>query len=156
MSKQSRQSEVPAVQSVFGQIDPLRDFFDQPLRLARFFDRPVGAAPGGATWAPALDINETKDGYVVTVELPGTSKDDISIECQDNLLTVRGQKKSERERHEGEHVHYTERTFGSFSRTIRLPADSVGDAKASFRDGVLTIQIPKAEERKPRVVAIQS
>lgn len=156
MFKQSKQSDVPAIQNVFSEIDPLRDFFDQPLRLARFFERPFGAAPATAGWLPALDIHETKDGYAVTVELPGTNKDDISIECQDNLLTIRGHKKSERERHEGEHSHYTERSFGSFSRTVRLPADSSGEAKASFRDGVLTIDIPKSEERKPRVVAIQS
>jgi HSP20 family protein len=157
MSKQARKSEVPAIQNVFSELDPLRDFFEQPLRLTRFFDRPQGGAIASAGgWAPALDINETKDGYVVSIELPGTRKEDISVECQDNLLTIRGQKKSEREGHEGAHVHYTERTFGSFSRTVRLPADSTGDAKASFRDGVLTIDIPKTEERKPRSVAIES
>lgn len=154
-SNQPTPSGVPARHSLLTDADPFRDFFDQPLWLSRFFDRPAGAPARGGVFAPALDVHETKDAYVVTVELAGASKDDIGVESHDGLLTVKGEKKTERETEE-EHRHYTERTYGAFSRSLRLPTDASSDLKASFRDGVLTIEIPKIEERKPKVVAIES
>ena len=151
---ESNDQNVPARRSLFG-VDPFRDFFDQPLRLSRVFDRPFGALSEGVNWSPAMDVQESKDAYVATVELPGAKKEDITIECHENVLTIKGEKKSEREEHD-EHRHYTERTYGSFSRSLRLPADAADDVKASFKDGVLTVEIPKAAERKPRAVAIES
>ena len=155
-AKPTHTTGVPVRRSVFSEADPFRDFFEQPVWLSRFFDRPVGASVRGAAgFAPALDVKETKDAYVVTIELPGTKKDDISVECHDNVLTVKGEKRSEIEEKD-EHRHYTERTYGSFSRSLTLPGDASNDVKAKFQDGVLTLTIPKAEERKPRVVRIES
>lgn len=154
-SKTTKPGEVPALTRLFSEIDPFRDFFDRPLWASRLFDRPFGGASAGTIWAPAMDVTETRDAYVVTLELAGTSKDDISIECHEGVLTIRGEKKNEREERD-EHRHYTERTFGSFSRTLRLPADASDEVKATFREGVLTVSIQKVAERKPKVVSIDS
>jgi HSP20 family protein len=122
------------------------------MRLMR---RPFGETGGIERWAPAMDLSETDEGYSVTLELPGTNAGDIDVECHENMLTVKGEKRSEREEKD-EHRYYTERSFGSFSRSVRLPSDAADDVSAKFHDGVLTIEIPKAEERKPRAVAIKS
>jgi len=106
-----------------------------------------------AGWAPAMDIVENDESYAITIELAGARKDDVTIECHDNMLTIKGEKHSEREEKD-EHRHYKERSFGSFSRSIRLPADASDDVKATFRDGVLTVEIPKVEAKKPRSVSI--
>lgn len=155
-SKPTQKPLLPTRRSLFSEVDPFRDFFDRPLWVSRFFERPfgAGAAGPGTGWAPAMDVTETKDAYVVTLELPGTSKDDISIECHEKVLTIRGEKRSERDEKD-EHRHYIERTFGSFTRTLRLPADASEEVRATFRDGVLTVSIPKVEASKPRVVAIE-
>ena len=135
-------------------VDPFfRDFFDSSARWPSLF-RSVGAEPV-ARWAPAMDLTETEEGYAIAVELPGTKAEDVDVEYHENLLTVKGQKRSEREEKD-EHHHYKERTFGSFSRTVRLPPDAAEDVKARFADGVLTIEVPKEEQTKPRVVAIDS
>ena len=106
-------------------------------------------------WSPAVDVAESGDGYVVTVELAGANKDDISIECHDNVLTIKGEKHDEREEKD-EHRHYVERSYGSFTRSFRMPPDASDDIAASFRDGVLTVQVKKHAEKKPKVVAIES
>jgi HSP20 family protein len=154
-AKQARQSGAPAPRGIFSELDPFRDFFDRPLWMARLLDLPMRSPGASADWSPAMDVTESKNAYVVTLELPGMSKDDIAIECHDDVLTVRGEKKSEREETE-EHRHFTERTFGAFSRSLRLPADASEDVKATFREGVLTVTIAKVGERRPRVVSIES
>ena len=137
---------IPARRSVWDDLDPFRDFFRSPLRGREVQER---------SWLPAMDIRESKDGYVVTVELPGASKDDISVECHEHVLIVKGEKRDEREEKD-EHRHYVERSYGSFTRSFRLPPDAVDEIKASFRDGVLTIDVSKHEEKKPKVVSIEA
>jgi HSP20 family protein len=111
---------------------------------------------GEATsWAPALDVTENDDKYAVAVELPGTNKDDVTVEVHENVLTIRGEKRDERE-DENEQRRYVERTYGSFSRSFTLPSNAAGDrVNASFRNGVLTVEIPKSEEAKPSVIAVK-
>jgi HSP20 family protein len=105
---------------------------------------------------PAVDIADNETSYVVTAELPGCGSDDVSVEVHEGTLIIRGEKKSEREG-EQEQTRWMERSFGSFHRSFRLPADASQDkVAATFKDGVLTIEIPKTEESKPRVVRIQS
>lgn len=140
--------------SVFGDSDPFRDLFDSPLRLSHFLGEPFSRELNAGHWAPAMDIVENANGYVVTLELAGISKDDVTVECHDNILSIKGEKRIESE-HEDEHHHYSERSYGSFSRSVRMPPDAAEDVKASFKDGVLRIDIPKVEERKPKVVAIE-
>ena len=138
--------------------DPFRDWFRSPLstRLSRLLGEPLAEGAAIAAWSPAVDLTESKDGYAITIELPGAKKEDVSIECQDNLLTIRGEKKSEREEKD-EHRHYVERSYGSFTRSFRLPNDASSDrVKATFKDGVLSVEVPKVEERKPKTVSISS
>lgn len=137
---------IPTRRSVWDDLDPFREFFRTPLRAREVRER---------SWVPAMDIRESTDGYAVTLELPGAKKEDISVECHDNVLTVKGEKRDEREEKD-EHRHYVERSYGSFTRSFRLPPDASDDIKASFRDGVLTVDVAKHEERKPKVVSIDA
>jgi HSP20 family protein len=152
MPETTRRAVVP--KRFIDEYDPFRSFFQSPLRLSRLLQVPVGDEAPASGWAPAMDVVETADGYEISVELPGTRKEDVTIECHENQLTIKGQKQSEREETEG-HRHFQERTFGSFSRSLRLPNDASDRVQARFKDGVLTVLIPKVEERKPRVVAIE-
>jgi len=109
---------------------------------------------GSQPFSPALDIAENDVSYVVTVELPGIGKEDVSVECRDNQLTIRGEKTSER-KEKTEHARYIEREYGAFRRSFTLPDDADGDrVSASFKEGVLTIEISRTEESKPRTVVI--
>jgi len=105
-------------------------------------------------WVPPVDVQETEDAYLFTAELPGMSKDDVSITLEDNLLTLSGER-SLKEKEEGENFHRVERAYGSFARSFSLPTqvDST-KVEASFKDGLLTIEIAKAELAKPRKIEI--
>ncbi len=147
-----RNENMPARRSRWDEQDPFRDFFRSPL-LGR-----LPAAWGDSSsraWAPAVDVAESPDGYVVTVELAGANKDDVTVECHDNVLTITGEKKDEREEKD-EHRHFVERSYGSFTRSFRMPPDASDDIKAAFRDGVLTVEVQKHEEKKPKIVSIDS
>jgi HSP20 family protein len=123
-----------------------------------YFDTPAAPGNGGATtlrrWIPAMDLVETEHEFVLRADLPGLSEGDVSIELEDNVLTVAGERKSEREeRKEG--YYRVERASGAFSRTLTLPEGVDPESvKASFDRGVLEVRIPKPEQRKPRKVAI--
>mgnify|MGYP003572966983 FL=1 len=145
----------PVARNPFGDIDPFGALFRSPERWPRLFREPFGQASEFASWAPPLEIVEGQGGYSVTLELPGTKPEDVTVESHESMLTIKGEKRSEIEEKD-EHRHYTERSFGSFSRSVRLPEDASQDVKASFKDGVLQIRIPKSEERKPKIVAIES
>jgi HSP20 family protein len=113
-------------------------------------------ATGASTpaWAPALDISEGKDAYLVTVELPGVKLDDLEITLEGGLLTIRGERQFTSESSE-EQYHRVERSSGAFRRSITLPAHVMADAvEASMEDGVLRILVPKAEEAKPRRIQV--
>jgi HSP20 family protein len=123
----------------------------------RLLDELMGEAPrAGRGFAPAVDVAESTDEYVVTAELPGAKPEDVTVELHEGVLTLRGEKRSERDE-STEHSRYVERVFGSFSRSFSLPQNANGEkVQASFSDGVLTLRIPKREEAKPRTIAIQS
>jgi HSP20 family protein len=107
-------------------------------------------------WAPAMDLVEAEDHYVLHADLPGMSEVDVSIEINDNVLTVSGERRDEQE-HRGQGWHRVERTFGRFSRSLSLPEGVDADAvTASFDRGVLSIRVPKPEQRKPRRIQIQA
>lgn len=121
-----------------------------------FFDTPTttGGNGGIRRWIPAMDLVETDEHFILRADLPGVSEDDVSIEFEDNVLTISGERKVEHEdKREG--FYRVERATGAFSRSLTLPEGIDVDAvKATFDKGVLEIQIPKPEERKPRRVAI--
>lgn len=108
-----------------------------------------------SVWTPAVDIAEQDDQYVVKVELPGVNKDDVKITLESNILTVRGEKKQEKEIKEDSY-HRMERSYGSFQRSFTLPATVKSDKiDASFKDGILTVSLPKAEEAKPKQIEVR-
>lgn len=104
---------------------------------------------------PEFEVKENKEGLQVTVELPGVSEKDIDISLSDGLLTIRGEKKSE-EIKDGETYHITERSYGAFARSLRLPYEPEEEQiLASFKDGVLNISIPRPKESKPNIHKIE-
>jgi HSP20 family protein len=107
-------------------------------------------------WTPAMDLVEADDHFLLKADLPGMSDADVSIEVQDNTLTVSGERRAEHE--ESQRGWYrVERSFGRFSRSLTLPEGVNPEGiEASFDKGVLEVRIPKPEERKPRRVAIQA
>ena len=139
--------------------DPFRDLMGIQSELNRLFGRTYGGESGGATsgaWVPPLDIYETKEKFVVTVELPGIEPDSVDVSVEDSTLTIRGERSFTNEVDEDSY-HRVERRYGSFVRSLSLPQTARADAiEASFDKGVLTIEIPKAEEAKPRKISIKA
>src|SRR3954466_825081 len=140
--------------------EPLRELSTLQNEMNRLFstafDAPAPSNGGGAArrWLPAMHLVETDDHFVLRADLPGLSEADVNIEVEDRVLTISGERKAEHtENKDG--YHRVERAFGSFSRSLTLPegvdAESVS---ASFDRGVLEVQIPKPEERKPRKISI--
>ena len=120
----------------------------------RFFGDSSFPILSESAWAPALDVKETKDNIVVTAEIPGLSAKEVELTISGDLLTIKGEKKQEKEEKE-ESYHLIERRYGSFSRSIRLTTDvDAKNVKASHKDGVLTISLPKSEKAKEKQIKI--
>ncbi len=140
--------------------DPWRDFGSLQERINRLFDDTLRAASEGdeelmrGAWAPAVDIHETGEGFVVTADLPGVKREDIEIDLKDNTLTIKGEKKFE-EKVPKENYIRIERSYGKFVRSFSLPNNiDPGKISAAFKDGTLVLDIPKKEEAKPRQITI--
>jgi HSP20 family protein len=120
-----------------------------------FFDGPTPTASGAyRRWIPAMDLVETENDFVLRADLPGLSEDDVSIEVQDNVLTISGERKAEHKESKDGYVRI-ERSTGSFRRTLTVPEGVEPEAvKARFDRGVLEVHVPKPEQRKPRKVQI--
>jgi HSP20 family protein len=137
------------------------DFFGVQREINRLFDdffrggMQAEEASGRSYWSPAVDIAERDNEYVVKVELPGVNKDDVKITLESNILTIRGEKKQEKEE-KGENSHRLERSYGSFQRSFTLPTIVKNDKiDAVYRDGILTVTLPKAEEAKPKQIEVK-
>jgi HSP20 family protein len=137
--------------------DPIRELDSLQGDMNRLFDRFFeGRTPNGTArrWIPAMDLAETDDHLVMRGDLPGMTEDDVNIEIKDNVLTVSGERKAEHE-DKSEGYHRVERSFGSFSRSLTLPAGVDPDkVEANFDNGVLEVRIPKPAEAKPTRVEI--
>ncbi|MDH3636064.1 MAG: Hsp20/alpha crystallin family protein [Gammaproteobacteria bacterium] len=109
-----------------------------------------------ADWAPSCDIEEEKDRYIIKADLPGVDKKDIDVKLENGVISIRGEKQVEKETGKGTKRHRTERFHGTFARSFTLP-DAVQDERvdASYKDGVLSLVIPKAEEAKPKSIDIK-
>lgn len=108
-----------------------------------------------SVWTPAVDVAEHENQYVVKVELPGVTKDDVKITIQENVLTIRGEKKQETETKDS-NFHRVERSYGSFQRSFSLPTHVKNEKiEASYKDGILTVTLPKAEEAKPKQIEVK-
>ena len=120
-------------------------------------DRQQGGSGRATTmaWAPALDISERKDAYLVTIELPGVEADDLQITFEDGLLTIQGERHFAHDSSE-QHFHRVERRYGAFRRSITLPAHVMADGiEASVDNGVLQILVPKMEEATPKRIQVR-
>lgn len=107
------------------------------------------------TWNPAVDVVEHEDSFVIEAELPGMNKDDIKISVTNDVLTIHGEKKIEKE-DKKKNYHRTERAYGSFTRSFSLPGNVKSDkVDAEFRNGVLQVTVPKSEEAKPRQIDVK-
>src|SRR3989304_1558944 len=132
------------------------DIFEEnlPSRFLRRFPRFKWMTEVEAVW-PAVDMFDKAEEIVVKAEVPGIDKKNIKISVSDNVLTIKGEMKKEEEVKE-EDYYYSERSYGSFSRSLNLPAKVQAEKiKASFKNGILEIHLPKAEESKPKEVKIE-
>jgi HSP20 family protein len=140
-------------------LDPFRDLLEVQSEMNRALDTYFGrqARPGAMerVWAPAIDIYETKDDLVVTAELPGVKETEVRLSIVGDILTLRGQRLPDNQIKE-ENYHRIERWSGSFERHIQLPIPVQPEkVRASYRDGVLDIRLPKVEAVKPREIKIE-
>jgi len=131
----------------------MRGFFDYPT----FFAPSVFTAPMLETgeWWPAVELVEADGEFVLTAEIPGMSKEDVDISVEDNVLTLKGEKKFEHEE-ERDRMHVRERRYGTFQRSFALPRNvQAGKIKAEYKDGVVELHMPKAPEAQGRKIQIQ-
>jgi HSP20 family protein len=139
-------------------LDPARDLGDIQSEMNRLFDSFFGRAGQAGTdraWAPAADVYDTRDDLVVTVELPGLAEKDIHLSITGDILTIRGERAWYPEVPQ-ENLFRCERWYGKFERTLALPIPVQADkVKATYRDGVLTVTLPKVEALKPKEIKIE-
>jgi HSP20 family protein len=120
----------------------------------RFFDAPWTEAPAMGEWAPPMDVAESKDAVTVTAELPGVDPNEIAVTLEGDLLTLKGEKEAEEK---DERRHRTERAWGMFVRAVRLPAPvEAGKVTATFKNGVMTITLPKAAGAKGTLIPVKA
>lgn len=121
-----------------------------------FFERGIRRKPEEVSdWFPSLDVSETKNDLVIKAEVPGMEPKDIDISLSDGVLTIKGEKKQEREEKE-EDYHLIERSYGSFARSIQLPKGVQSDKiQATYKNGVLKVVLPKSEEAKKKEIKIK-
>lgn len=139
--------------------DPFRDLLDLEKEFNRFLESSFELLPERVskegTWLPSLDISEDKENIVIKVDLPGVKQNDIDISIHGNILTIKGERKREEESKD-RNYHRIERFFGSFVRSLSLPQYvDTNKVKASYKDGVLEITIPKTEEAKPKQIKVE-
>jgi len=141
--------------------DPFRELEDMSERLNRVFSRPAARATSGkealtvADWMPTVDISETDGEYLIKAELPEVRKEDVKVTVEDGVLTLQGERRQEKEE-KGKKFHRVERSYGSFVRSFTLP-ESVdeGAVKAEYKDGVLSLHLPKTERMKPKAIDVK-
>jgi HSP20 family protein len=142
------------------ELSPLREFERMRRDMDRLWDsffegglRKRGEEVG--EWFPALDVSETKNDIVVKTEVPGLDPKDIDISLSEGVLTIKGEKKQEKEEKE-ENYHLIERSYGTFTRTVRLPREVQSEKiSASYKNGILRVTLPKSEEAKKKEIKIK-
>ena len=135
---------------------PWQELDSLTSRLNQVFSGELPAPANGGSWLPAVNVEETGDELVLTAEVPGMTAEDIEIELENNILTIRGEKSFERtEGEDDRRYHVWERRYGSFQRSFTLPRTVRGDdIQAAYENGVLTVRMPKSAEAKSRKIQI--
>jgi len=109
-----------------------------------------------SAWRPSVDVKENEDGYVVSADVPGLSREDVKVTLKDGVLTIEGGKQHESDEKADNGAHWTERHSGKFSRSFRVPDDVDADkVSAACKDGVLNVTLPKAEVAKPKEIEVK-
>jgi HSP20 family protein len=140
--------------------DPFRDLISIQDRMNRLFEQTLSRSRGeegvsATTWTPAVDIYETADTIVMKAELPGVVREDIQIQINENTLTLQGERRFAKDVQEENYLRL-ERAYGGFHRSFTLPATVQQDKiRALFKDGVLELVLPKAEDSKPKRISIE-
>jgi HSP20 family protein len=138
----------------FKGIEGLRQ--DMERLFDRFFEPRWDEFVAVGEWAPKLDFSETKDAYLVKMEAPGVEQKDLSVTIENQMLTIKGEKHKEKEEKE-EKYHRLERSWGAFTRTLALPTGvDTEKVAASFKDGVLTVKMPKAPGAKGTTIPVKA
>ncbi len=141
--------------------DPFRELEEVSDRLNRMFSRPAVSAKNGrealtvADWSPTVDISESEGEYLIKAELPEVKKEDVKVTLEDGVLTLSGERRQEKEE-KNLRYHRVERSYGSFVRSFSLP-ELVDETKvkAEYKDGVLSLHLPKLEKAKPRAIEVK-
>lgn len=140
--------------------DPYRNMSTLQDRINRIFEENASRAKdydvevSQCDWRPVVDIYNTEKAIIISAELPGVTKDNITLDVNENILTIKGERKSEEEVNQ-EDYYRMERCFGTFERAFTLPSTvDPGKISANFKDGILKIEIPKPEEKKPKQITI--
>lgn len=140
---------------------PVGNLFNLHNEMGRLFGDLLGSNDvdtntESSSWIPTVDITETENSYEIHAELPGVLENDVNVSVTDNLLTIKGEKRQE-EKSDERNVHRVERRYGTFQRSFTLPRRvNTTEIKAGFKDGILTLSIPKPEEAKPREIPIDT
>ena len=140
--------------------DPLKDLLDLQREMNCVFDASLGRSARGETalteavWAPAVDIYDQKDNLVIKADLPGMTQKDIDVSVEDDILRIKGEKKKEHEEKKDD-AYRLERAYGYFERSFTLPSNvDATKIKASYKEGVLELSLPKKEEAKPKQIKV--
>ncbi len=138
---------------------PIGNLFNLHNEMGRIFgdllsSRDVDTNTESSSWMPTVDITETENSYEIHAELPGVLENDVNVSVTDNLLTIKGEKRQE-EKSDERNTHRVERRYGTFQRSFTLPQQvNTAEIKAGFKDGILTLNIPKVEEARPTEIPI--
>ena len=149
---------VPA--RVFGGLtgDPFRELFDLQRGINQLFDASLadsGEDVALRAWTPSVDVYEDEDSFLIKLELPEISREDVKVSLNDNTLSISGERRVENEQ-KRENYHRVERSYGQFYRSFTLPPNvDTGAINAQFKDGMLRLTIPKKEEAKPRQIEVK-
>jgi HSP20 family protein len=141
--------------------DPFKELDDMSQRLNRLFGRSAARSEPGTEalatvdWAPSVDISETDSEYIIKAEIPEVKKEDVKVTVEDGQLTIQGERKQEKEE-KGKRYHRIERSYGSFMRSFTVPDNAdESKAKAEYKDGMLTLTLPKSEKAKPKALEVK-
>ncbi len=142
--------------------DPFKELVEMEKRLAHLFGRTTTSRESGdkeamtvAEWSPLVDITEDDKEYAIKAELPEVKKEDVKLAVQNNVLSISGERKQEKEE-KGKRYHRIERSYGSFLRSFTLPDDAdPAKVSAEYKDGVLKVHLPKAEKATPKTIEVK-
>jgi HSP20 family protein len=154
-------SDVARWEPVMTRWNPFKELEDMEKRLSGYFGRPAVRAESGkeamtvAEWSPRVDITEDDKEYVIKADLPDVKKEDIKLTVQDNVMSISGERKYEKEE-KGKKYHRVERSYGSFMRSFTLPDDAdASKVSAEYKDGVLNAHLPKSEKAKAKSIEVK-